>query len=529
MFVWMRVNLTDFTVEQEGFSGTSGDFGQLYVTTGSDPLPHISELRHAEYAQAVEVDAKKRRVRFGRDYLGHYPLLYGHSERYLYLSDDLSWIKKALEQDGFGITVNEEALGFYFCTGYIPQGLSAYAQITTCEAATLYQWCAGRISKTSLFQPVEVDPSWTVTDLDASIEEQAVRFARGQPEIDVWCSGGLDSSIMAHCFNSNGRRAELLTLGYGDAIHDQYGDGERSYALEVAFACNTNIRDIAYDERKFEATHRLFINTHHSPVVDTCVTPKYALAEASRSFVVTGEGGDNLFGGPKNNQMLYVQHECPSLPVGRLYVLAHNRFASRLSEILVRGESLLDHVSDYYEKWMAFFPGELIRKLFYMNITLKAAGMIFPQSYYASRRYGISARHPIASLGVYRAAFRLADEHKYRYPRNKLCLLELYRNRLPRSIIERRKSGTMLPLRHYLNSLPAERFSYDYLHATGFFVPEFLERMGTPQAIEADPLLVYGLMTLNMWFNQKGETSDVEHLSAESRSYEQSYARVGLQ
>jgi asparagine synthetase B (glutamine-hydrolysing) len=177
----------------------------------------------------VIVDTRARTVQFGRDYLGHFPLSYACEKGSLFISDDVRLIHAAMRRAGARCTIDEEALALYFSLGFVPHGMSPYRQVVNCEATGFYEWSNGNVRRVRLFQPVEIDTSATVAAVGEAIEA-AVKRDTAADEVDVWCSGGLDSSIMAVRCNSNGRSAELLTLAYGEEIHEQLGDGERRFA-----------------------------------------------------------------------------------------------------------------------------------------------------------------------------------------------------------------------------------------------------------------------------------------------------------
>ena len=268
----------------------------------------------------------------------------------------------------------------------------------------------------------------------------------------------------------------------------------------MAQELGTPIRDVDLTPAKFEAVHETFISRHNTPVIDTPLPPKYALAEASRSYVITGEGGDNFFGGPKNVSVFYTHDRRPDLSPGWLYALAHARFVNEIPNLFVEGEALQDFAVSYCGKLMDSYPGDLLRKLFYLNSLEKPASMIFEQSYFPAEMYGLTVRHPMAALDVYRAAFRVPDHKKFSYPLTKIALLELYGNQLPPSIVQRRKSGTVLPLRVYLKTFPDHKFKLGALEQTGLFRPEILDAIAnrSPQ-FASQPFFVYGLITLNLW------------------------------
>jgi len=138
------------------------------------------------------------------------------------------------------------------------------------------------------------------------------------------------------------------------------------------------------------------------------------------------------------------------MSLGWIYALSYRCYAENLEEFLVRGHELKDYIANYFTQIFNQYPGLFLRKLFYTNTLLKQSSLIFLESYYASQGLGVEVRHPLMSLSSYKAAFSLADEHKYRYPNGKLALIALYKDHLPKVTIERKKSGTQLPLSSYL-------------------------------------------------------------------------------
>ncbi len=497
--MWIEIDLSSFGVRQEGLRHVRSEAPiDLYVSPTLENLRSAKELVDAEYGQAVEIDLRERKITFGRDYLGHFPLLYASTRSALYVSDRLTWIIRRLRANKTGLSLSEEAVALYFTMGYVPAGMTLYKEITACEAHTLYEWRRGKIEKFSTFRPVEAEPACGLADLERAIEHEVARWAACSDEIDVWCSGGLDSSIMACAFNAGGRRAELLTLGYGSHIQDNFGEGERGYAHDVAKQCGAGIREVELTADKFEGVHERFTATHHMPVIDTCVPPKYALAQASRRFVITGEGSDPLFGGPKNNVMIFASSR-GSAKLGRHYAAAHERYAFILDKLMSRGAELADYAVEYLEGLFDRYPGDLIRRMFYINTHIKAPSLIFTESFYACREHGVTARHPYAGLSVYRTAFALDDRLKYQYPKNKLALHALYADRLPRSVVNRKKSGTVLPLRFYLSKFASHKFDFSPLSESGLFVEQVVKRGATDWRGEENAGLLYSFVTLSEW------------------------------
>jgi asparagine synthase (glutamine-hydrolysing) len=502
--MWFEIDLNTFEAVQNGLIVRDDGPRRFYLSSALPGLRAIEQLAESEFAQAIEVDAAARGVTFGRDYLGQYPLSYACGRKRLYVGDDVTALVDALRAEGIEPSLSPEALALYFSAGYVPHGMSVYREIVNCESTCLYRWEKGAVRKISLFEPVEEDESFPLAALGEAIEREVDACARMSDAIDVWCSGGLDSSIMAHLFNTGGRKAGLLTLSFGDEIRREQGEGERPYALEMSRAAGVRLRDVELSPELFSEMFSLFVRTFNAPVIDLPPAPKFALARASRGLVITGEGGDNLFGGPKNNHMLYAHAHDPSANLGWLLALAHQRFAPELGEILEHGDELKHYVAEYFDRQLASYPGDLVRKLFYINTLFKPSSMIFAQSYYPGRAFGLTFRHPLFALGVYKAAFTLPDSKKYSYPVTKLALTGLYGDRLPKTIVKRKKSGTQIPLIHYVGSMSPGGIDVDVLENSGLFKGEFLQRMASGiETAEALSQLQYGVMTLNEWLRHR--------------------------
>ena len=95
----------------------------LYVPPGLQ-ISSIDELANSEYGQAISIDYDKREVQFGRDYLGHYPLLFMQTRTYLIISDEIHDIISWCNDKGIKLTLSAKALALYFTMGYVPQGFT---------------------------------------------------------------------------------------------------------------------------------------------------------------------------------------------------------------------------------------------------------------------------------------------------------------------------------------------------------------------------------------------------------------------
>ncbi len=506
--MWLEITLDFFKVQNHGFIENKSAANILYVSPGFEHLKSARDLIENERGIAIEINTKNQQITFGRDYLGQYPLSFIHTDNKLFLTDDILHIDEWVEKNNIHLTVSEEALALYFSLGYIPQDIMVFNEVKSCKNITLYHYRNNKITEESVFTPIEEIDTFHINDVEKCIFEEVSKLKNHYQHFDIWCSGGIDSSVMAYCFSHNGSTAEILTLGYDEDTLNKFGNGEIQYASEIAQHCQSPLRYAQLSSNNFIHLHKQFTQGHSGPVIDTCVIAKYALAQATSNAAITGEGGDPIFGGVKNTSVLFTHAQHPQLALGWIYANAHRRFFNRLNDIFIHGNELTDYVVEYLNKKIEFYPGELLRKLFYLNTIEKQGGMIFPQSYYPEKRYGASIYHPLTNLNVYQSAFHLKDDKRYIYPDGKLVLSQLFKNKIPESIIKRKKSGTIIPLKYFIDHMPTNIIDVTGLKSTGYFNEKILEHPNF-STINDSPLFFYGLMTLNQWLlNREGKNHD---------------------
>ncbi|MFV1853039.1 MAG: asparagine synthase (glutamine-hydrolyzing) [Thalassospira sp.] len=128
--------------------------------------------------------------------------------------------------------------------------------------------------------------------------EKSVRLhQRSDVDYAMFLSGGVDSaSLLGMMHRLNERPVTAYTAAFeASSVHD-----ERELAREVAKACNANHVEVMFSERDFWTLLPQVAAKMDDPAADYAILPTYKLAaEAARDFkvVLSGEGGDELFGG----------------------------------------------------------------------------------------------------------------------------------------------------------------------------------------------------------------------------------------
>ncbi len=145
--------------------------------------------------------------------------------------------------------------------------------------------------------PQPMDEATALQRLDAVLEDSVKVHQRSDVPYGLFLSGGIDSAAIATVMSRlSSRPVTALTCGF-DAPGAR---DERAAAEAVARALNLDWRETRFGEEDFWAIAPQVAWAHDDPTTDYATLPTYKLAQAAKgtmTVVLTGEGGDELFGG----------------------------------------------------------------------------------------------------------------------------------------------------------------------------------------------------------------------------------------
>ncbi|HVJ19786.1 MAG TPA: asparagine synthase C-terminal domain-containing protein, partial [Polyangiaceae bacterium] len=211
-----------------------------------------------------------------------------------------------------------------------------------------------------------------------------------------------------------------------------------------------------------------------------------AMAEHA-DVALNGEGGDPSFGGPKNQPMLLAElydDEGGELRQEQSYLRAHLKCFDELAELLEPDvfqtactPSLESELSPWFDdpRWQT-----LISRLTAINIRFKGGHHILPKLEALSAPFGIRARSPLFGKQVVELSCRIPPELKLHGAVEKHLLKRAVQDLLPSAILERPKSGMMVPVEGWFQGplLPQARERIlDGLAGSGIFRRPYLERL----------------------------------------------------
>ncbi len=339
-----------------------------------------------------------------------------------------------------------------------------------------------------------------------------VRLPAGQ-EVGVFLSGGIDSSLVtALAARIHNRTVRTYSINFGNDLPH-----ELAYSGLVAAHCGTCHTVLTFDGQQIADHLAETVALLDCPVGDPLTTPNLLLSRAAArdglTVILNGEGGDPVFGGPKNLPMLMFEfHRDDPTPEARAraYLYSYRKCYAHLERLL--SVEVLDatrtlpplerHVQPYLESpHMASF----LNRLLYTNLRTKGAHHILPKVERLTSGCGIEGRSPLFAPALIDAAFAVPPQLKLRRLQEKWILKHAVRDLLPQLILKRPKSGMRVPVQHWLRG-PLRDMAHDLLfgqqtRARGLFreaiVHDWIQGKGLIWGHHGQ--FIWLLITLELW------------------------------
>ncbi|MEM9825928.1 MAG: asparagine synthase-related protein [Planctomycetota bacterium] len=361
--------------------------------------------------------------------------------------------------------------------------------------------------------PNEIDDREWIQRTRNRIENSvAQRLPKGEP-VAVFLSGGLDSSLVAaEVARQHDHRVLTFALHFGPR-HQH----ELDFARMVADRYRTEHHEVAIQPRHFRKRFAEMIWHLDEPIGDPITQPNFELARLVSQdvrYVFNGEGGDPLFGGPKNLPMMIAHWY--GIDRGqrfreRAYLASYRRAYEEWDHVLhPRLRSQIDPVRDLENVLTLFFDDSPLRsflnKLMAINIRLKGGHLILPKVERMLAASGLTPLAPLFDQDLIVDSFEMHPTMKLRHGVEKWILKRAYEDLLPRQIIERPKSGMRVPVHAWFRR-DMRRFAKRILLSRQTRRAEWLDpdrieqlfRYDTEQATGRYGIRLWMLLTLEAW------------------------------
>ncbi len=496
-------------------------------------------------------DGQARRLVLARDRVGIKPVYYAVRGDDLYYGSEL---KSLLCAPDVPRALDPEALDHFLSFLYTPVDRSILQGICKLPPAHLLTWSDGHIEVKRYWTPpaVEVAPR-SDADAAASLEQVLADAVRSHLISDVplgaFLSGGVDSSlVVALMARESGTRVKTFSIGFDEPAFD-----ELAHARRVAEHCGTDHHEFIVRPDAVSILDQLIAH-FDEPFADASAIPTWYVSELARrhvTVVLSGDGGDELFGGYDR----YLPH--PRVAQFDRFVPRVGRpVAGRLGQALplgVPGRNFLRHVArdaaGRYVDSIRYFgrdekaallapevraaldgpdpetrlvqhldalehlpwPSRMMRLDFetYLpeDVLVKVDRM--------SMAHSIESRVPLLDNEVVDFAMALPPEFKIRHGRRKHLLKEVASRLLPTGLVDRRKQGFGVPLgiwfRGGLRTLFADTLLSSSCRTRGYFQPAFVRQLVDEHLSgrRDHTLRLWQLVVLERWHQQYLDSSSI--------------------
>ncbi len=256
-------------------------------------------------------DKRERRLTLARDRFGEKPMYFGRATSgasTLLFGSELGALRK---HPRFAGTISPGAVAVYTRHGYIPAPYSVFQEVRKVRPGTrcVFDSNAELIDEREYWSAVDAARTATAkrpaTDSERSEEYQDefedlfARVVKSRLVSDVgvgaFLSGGVDSTLIAAAMAKSGATTKTFTIGSPDPRYD-----EAKFARSVADILGTQHSEMIVDDHDAQAVVPLLASMYGEPFADSSQIPTFLVSRLARSEVtvaLTGDGGDELFGG----------------------------------------------------------------------------------------------------------------------------------------------------------------------------------------------------------------------------------------
>ncbi len=268
----------------------------LYLRYGISFTEHLRGM----YGLAI-YDPDRGQLVLARDPFGIKPLYYTQGRHGFAFASEIGALAAAgLVQPEVNSCVRDQTLQLQFPTGR-ETALRGVYRVLPGEVMIVEK---GQITKQTRKDPLPLErprrqsEGEALRDLDRLLDETVALHQRADVPHGIFLSGGIDSSVLlAMMVRLNQRPLLTFTAGFpGSRVHD-----EQSHARSLAQAVGADHVEVSFKESDFWTLLPEVAGAIDDPAADYAAVPTYKLAKAAQQagikVVLSGEGGDEVFGG----------------------------------------------------------------------------------------------------------------------------------------------------------------------------------------------------------------------------------------
>lgn len=426
-------------------------------------------------------DKNKKRLFVARDRLGVKPLYYYWQDNQFIFSSEI----KAILEHNVERKINQESFNHYFRLGFVPQPLTMFQGIFKLPSAHYLILENNQLS---------IKRYWRINDLSdinskAEIIDQIQFLVKDAIQLQLisdrpvglYLSGGIDSSVLAGVI-SQYRSKPLNTFSVG------FGEGKGKFNADFDLAAQTakhygtiHHQLTITDQDALDNLEKIVYHLDE-PIANTPQVAEFLLARFAKqkaTVILTGAGGDELFGGyPRYyyNRLIDIFQSLPLFLQNRGFLSWANnllgsdladkftaRGVNRYRQFMFRKESEINKIIqpainnsqttvDFYQaNFFNYFSQKDFTKYFMLtdlSTWLVDFGLI--NSDKISMAFGVEQRVPFLDHRLVELSMKIPTRYKIKGRRTKLIFKQAMKNYLPEHVLNAPKRGFFAPFSQWL-------------------------------------------------------------------------------
>ena len=492
-------------------------------------------------------DRRRQRLLLARDRYGIKPLYYQLQDGRLSFASEL---KALLRQPSFPRQVDPEALHAYLAFNSVPSPLTIFraarklapGHLLTCDSggASIHRFARPEPAPTQQLR--QESAGELTTELGERLENSVRAHMLADVPVGVLLSGGVDSSVLtALAARVSPYRVSTFSIGFRERSFN-----ELDLARQVAERYGTDHHELVVSPRVDELLPKL-VAGFDEPFADSSAIPTYLVSELAAEHVkvvLSGEGGDELFGGyetyaadqlalrvggaaarlaplverlPSSSRRVSLEYRAKRFaraaalpPLERHHGWKEIFSAAQRSQLLV--PEWRQAPGDPLDTWRVRFAeteeAPLLARLQDVDLGIYLADDLLTKTDRMSMAHSLEARVPYLDPVVSDLALALPTSLKVRGLSKKRLLRRAAAELVPGGIIRARKRGFSIPaaawLRGELQPLARELLAPDRMRSQGYFEPGFVTGLLDEHVARRQDhsRQLWGLISFSLWAEQ---------------------------
>jgi asparagine synthase (glutamine-hydrolysing) len=453
-------------------------------------------------------DTIENKLYLARDPFGEKPLYYGFDDGVLIFSSDLMPIKNLFSKSP---KINKRSIELLLKLDFIPNPSSVYENIFKLEPGSIIEinqnksnsnFIADSHVDTVIFKNFnlkkyqyfelkqEFDNSYnkdnnkrttTIDSLDKIINKSVSEQLISDVPVGCLLSSGIDSSLIASNMHKIIDKFDTFTVAYDNTEYD-----ESLHARKIAKYLKSDHNELHLTENEVENSILDILSKFDEPFADASQIPTSLISKFASSkvkVVLTGDGGDELFGGYRRyiysnkyrSLFKYTNHytrQKISIIISFINKFSKsiklNKISNKLDSISNLEDFYLNFLSNtnidknilkenfYIRSWFNNIPQisnkNYTEKMQYYDMLYYLTDDILHKVDRSSMMHSLETRAPFLSLDVFRESLNLKYKQKYNRNYGKIILRKILSKNLPKNLISKNKRGFGIPIGLWLRT-----------------------------------------------------------------------------